>query len=311
MDKWDLNKINETIEELRQDGVLCFSFGYNSLIELENLDEYAFSKRPDLILKVSSCRDDRTLRDEDIQLLSKLKNVNKIHLNNICNTFLPDIEIMGKINDLAITPFNKILDLKFIKNCSGLKHLSINGKIKNIEAIAECINLEYLYLSTTIKNYNFIEPLNKLAKITIDHCISTNDFSLLNKPTLEEIKILSIKNMENIDSIKDFSFVRKLHLDASRIKLLPKMDKLVNLKELELRNFKIWENPDVLKNIPRLKKIRLEEINTKIKAERFFFLTEMETLEEVDFEFIDFNKTRIGKLNKWFIENGKENAIKK
>jgi hypothetical protein len=35
----------------------------------------------------------------------------------------------------------------------------------------------------------------------------------------------------------------------------------------------------------------------------------METLKEIDFEFIDYNKTRIEKLNKWFMENGKGNIV--
>jgi hypothetical protein len=60
-----------------------------------------------------------------------------------------------------------------------------------------------------------------------------------------------------------------------------------------------------------LERLRLREINTKLEAEKFYFLTKIKTLKEIDFRFIDYNKKRINKLNKWFKENKKEDIIKK
>jgi hypothetical protein len=303
MDKWTINKINTAVNETRENGIIYFNFSINSLTELEKLNECLFKKRPDLILRFV------TENNNDFTSLYSLKNIKKLSLFGYDS--LNEIKNINHLIFLEIYNVNKkTLDINFLEKLNNLHELRLTGKIKGIEPIGKCINLEHLYISTTIKNYDFIEPLNKLTKITIDHCISINDFSLLNKPKLEEIKILSINGMENIDSIKNFKFTRKLQLDASRVKLLPKMGELNNLKELELRNFKIWENPDVLKTIPKLEKIKLEEINTKLKAEQFYFLTRMETLKEIDFEFIDYNKTRIEKLNKWFKENGKGNIVK-
>jgi hypothetical protein len=45
MYKWTLDKINQTINELRQNGLIQVDFGRNSLDKLELLNEYAFKKR--------------------------------------------------------------------------------------------------------------------------------------------------------------------------------------------------------------------------------------------------------------------------
>lgn len=194
---------------------------------------------------------------------------------------------------------------------NNLYELQLTGKVKNIEAIGKCKNLEKLYLSTTINNYKFMQPLDKIKIIFIDYCTASNDFTLLNKQTLEELSITTINKLENVNAIKYFSALKKLRLSASKIVKLPKMNKLENLRELKLELMKAWENPEIIKTLPSLEKLKLEEINTKLNAERFYFLTEMKTLKEIDFRFMDFNKNRIDKLNKWFIENGKENILLK
>ncbi|MDR1452001.1 MAG: hypothetical protein LBI57_06725, partial [Helicobacteraceae bacterium] len=163
--------------------------------------------------------------------------------------------------------------------------------------------------STTLKDYTFIKPLNKIKSIMIDYCIASDDFTLLNIPALKELGLSSIKSIENIDAIKDFKTIEKLYLSGAKIKLLPDMSKLIKLETLYLNNLKAWENTEILKTIPNLKHLELREINTKLEAERFYFLTEIETLNEIEFKFIDFNKKRIDLLNKWFIKNGKENII--
>ena len=310
MDKWTLDKINQTIKELRQNGLIQFNFGRNSLDELKLLDEYAFKKRQDFILRISTVTDDNIIKNNELLFLSELKNIKKIAFSYINNDTLEELREMTQLEYFE-NMSSKRLDINFLNGLNELKVLRMYGKIKNLKTIEKCINLEDLFLSTTIENYNFIKPLTKLSRIGIDSCISINDFTLLNKPMLKEIHIGSIKNMENIDSIKELKYVEKLRLEASRIKLLPEMSKLVNLKELDLRILKIWENPYIIKTMPKLEKLVLREINTKLQAEEFYFLTEIETLNEIDFRFIDFNKNRIEKLNKWFKENGKENILKK
>ncbi len=63
--------------------------------------------------------------------------------------------------------------------------------------------------------------------------------------------------------------------------------------------------------MPKLEELDLNEINTKLKAEQFYFLTEIDTLKTLDFRFIDYNKSRIEKLNKIFKEKNKDHILKK
>lgn len=303
--KWTLEKINMAINETRENGLIYFNMHpscNNTQDELENLNEYLFKKRPDLVFRFA------TENNNDLTFLSSMKNIKKLSLFNY--ELSNEIENMSQLVFLEICNVNKnALDIGFLEELNNLCELRLAAKIKNLEMIGKCKNLEKLYLSTNMDNYNFIRPLNKIKAIFIDHCTASNNFTLLNKPTLEELSITSISKLEDIETIKDFTTIKKLKLLAPKIKKLPEMNKLINLRELNLELMKVWENPEIIKIIPALEKIKLDEINTKLEAERFYFLVEMETLKEIDFRFIDFNKKRKDKIRKWFIKNCKENII--
>jgi hypothetical protein len=129
--------------------------------------------------------------------------------------------------------------------------------------------------------------------------------------SLKYLSVTSIKNLETIQTLVDFESLVTLRIDASRIKLLPDLRNLKNLSKLELGYMKVWENPEILQTLPNLQELRLHEINSKLKAERFYFLTEMNTLKSIDFRFMDFNEKRIKTLANKFVEMGKENMLKR
>lgn len=304
MDTWTIEKINAAVNETRENGLIHFNFYNNTQAELENLNEFLFEKREDLILNYA------TEDENDLALLSSLKNIKKVRLSNYDS--LDKMKNINHVVYLEIYNVNKkALDIGFFEELHNLRELRLTGKVRNIEMIGKCKNIEKLYLSTTTDNYDFARPLNKIKILCIDHCTASSDFTLLNKQTLEELSITQINKLDDIDTIKDFASLKRLALSASGIRILPAMDKLVNLRELRLELMKIWENPHIITTIPSLEKLELEEINTKLDAETFYFLTEIKTLKEIDFRFMDFNKKRIDKLNTWFIENGKENILVK
>jgi hypothetical protein len=308
VEKWTLEEIKSAVDEAKENGTINWWYLKNTHTELENLNEHLFKKRPDIILQFQH------KYDNDLNVLSHFKNIKKIIF---CNDIYGSSDKIKELNHLTYLQIDnsvgnkRPLDISFLEGLCNLNELHLSGKFKNVSMIGKCINLEDLYLRTTINNYSFMQFMDKIKKIYIDDCQAPNDFSLLNKPTLEVLGISSIRNLENVDSIKDFTALKKFNLMASELKRLPEMDKLVNLHELNLSLMKIWENPEVIKTIPSLEKLKLEEINTKLDVEHFYFLTEIKTLKEVDYRFIDFNKKRINKLNKWFIKNNKENIIKK
>lgn len=216
---------------------------------------------------------------------------------------------MTQLISLKLNPLNK-LDISFLSNLKFLKEINLSGKFNSLDSIKNCTDLETIYLSTTIDSFDFFKDLNRVKEVFIDSCLVLNDFTLLNKPTLQKLSVTSVKMLEQIDSLANFESLIFLRIDASRLKVLPNMSKLINLKKLELKYMKIWENPEILNTIPSLEELELQEINTKLKAEEFYFLTKMNTLKTLDFRFMDFNKNRIEKLNNYFKLNDKEDILK-
>jgi len=305
MERWDIEKIRASVNKFDfANNTVYFDFYNNTHADLENLNKHLFDKRPDLILQVATATKDNTY----LAPLPSLKNVKKLYLTGYSS--LNEIKGMDQLEYLSIYNLSnkKTLDIEFLEGLNNLEELRLSAKVKNIDPVGKCKNLKLLYLSTTLDNYGFMQPLDKIKNVMIDSCIASNDFAPLNKPTLEELSILQINKLENIDGIKDFVSLKKLRISLSKLKTLPEMNKLENLRELKL-NLKSWENPEVLKTIPALEKLYMEEINPKLDAEKFYFLTEMQTLKKIDFRFIDFNKKRIEKLNKMFAEKGMEDKV--
>ena len=305
---WTKTKMNKAVEILRPNATITFSVGNELPSILEDLNETIFKVRPDLILLFTNSSNS-SINNELLESLTKMNFVKRIEFNGFKNKELSKISDMIQLQHLIISSKNK-LDISFIEKLKSLTKISLRGTFNSLHPIKNCTELETIYLSTTIDSFDFFEDLNKIEEITIDTCIAPNDFTPLNKKNLQDLTINSVKMLEKIDGLADFTNLKSLKLDASQIKRLPKMDMLFNLKKLELGYMKKWENPEILKTLPALEELELQEINTKLKAEQFYFLTEMNTLKTVDFRFIDFNKGRIEKLNNYFKINGKQNILK-
>jgi hypothetical protein len=307
---WTKAKMNEAVEILRPNASLTFAFGAEKLSVLKELNETVFNVRPDLIFHVWSVADNRIITNEELTLLTKMANVKKLYFNGFNNTSLQPVSAMIQLTSLRLGP-NKKLDISFIEKLTLLTDISLTGSFVEIEPLSSCNELTKLYLSTTINSFSFFKALNKIDKLNIDNCIATNDFSPFNKSTLTNLSITSIKMLENVDVLADFENLKSLRLDASRIETLPNLTKLRNLKKLELGYMKVWKNPEILQTLPMIEELQLNEINTKLKPEQFYFLAEMDTLTTLDFRFMDYNKSRIEKLNKMFKEKNKDNILKK
>lgn len=289
------DKIDRILLSLKKGGNVTFAFGYDDLNCLSLLNEEIFQKRNDILLHVWSVRDNNLLTDKELDELAKMNHVRKLKMTGIMNKSFAELQNMNNIEELSLVSRSPI-DISFTNKLSRLKSLSLEGRVKSLECLEYNTNLEYLYLQTTINSFQFVHKMNKLKKIIIDSCISTFDFSPLKYVNLEYLGIHSIKRLDNVDSIVDITTLGELHLDASNLKTLPSFSNLNNLKTVSLKNMRIWENPSILKTITNLESLELEEINTKLKAEDFFFLEEIESLKILDFRFIDFNKKRIEKL---------------
>ncbi|MCP1996315.1 hypothetical protein [Flavobacterium sp. HSC-61S13] len=307
---WTKAKMEEAVEILRPHAAVTFAFGAEKISVLKELDEGVFKLRPDLIFHVWSVSDKSMITVEELALLTKMRHVRKLHFSGFNNTTLQPVSEMTQLTNLQLEP-NKKLDISFVEKLSLLTNISLTGSFVALEPLSTSSELTTIYLSATTNSFSFLKSLNKIEKLSIDHCMTSNDFSWFNKPSLTDLSITSIKMLENVDSIAELENLNTLKLDASKVKILPNLIGLKNLKKLELSNMKVWENPEVLMSLSKLEELQLNEINTKLKAEQFYFLAEIDTLKTLDFRFMDYNKARIEKLNTIFNEKNKDHILKK
>jgi len=308
---WTPKKMVNAVKGLRDEGSIGFALGYEKLNRLNELDEKVFSIRGDLILHIWSVEKNNKFTEEQLQVLSNLKNIRKLKLSGFKNSSLQHIEKLDKIEKIIIAS-DKKLDISFLRKMTNLKYLFLIGKYNDLKILGTCKNLEEIYLQqTTIETLDFLLSLKKLSRLMIDYSRVNCEFKPLEQSNIYDLTISSITNLSDVSFLKKMKNVKKIRIDASKVELLPDFQELKKLEHLELNYMKVWKNPEVLKTIKSLKKLRLHEINTKLKAEQFYFLSTMDTLIEIDYEFIDFNKGRIKKLNDFFEKEGKSILIKK
>lgn len=300
--------MQEAVKVLRQNASVSFAFGREPLESLIDLDDQVFKLRPDLELHVWSVAPNKIITENELYRLANMHHVHKIQFSGFHNSSLPNIASMVQLTSLKLGT-SKQLDISFVENLTALTRISLTGSFASLASLSACTALEWAYLSTTMDSFEFLSPLSNIKTLLIDYCIASNNFSPFNKPALKNLSITSVTKLENVDALAAFENLINLRIAGAHIKTLPPLHKLSKLEKLSLSNMKVWENPEVIQTIPALQMLALEEINTKLKAEQFYFLSEMSTLKALDFRFIDVNKSRIDKLNKAFKEKGMESVL--
>jgi hypothetical protein len=305
---WTPEKITATIETAKPNANITFALGAAPLSELELLNEMLFPHRPDVTLHVWSANTNKKITNEELSALINMKNVKKLHINGYNNTSLQAIAAMEQLTSLQLAA-NKMLDISFLENFSNLSSLRLAGKFATLQPISNCKTLQEIYLSTTIQSFNFLKPLHQVQKLYVDDCMASNDFDFFNQPALTQLSITAIKMLENVNALANFEQLHSLTLAAPKVATLPNLSQLKNLKKLELKSMKMWNNPEVLQTLPSLEALELMEINTQLKAEQFYSLSEINTLTTLDYRFMDFNKSRIEKIHTFFKDKGKEHIV--
>jgi Leucine-rich repeat (LRR) protein len=233
----------------------------------------------------------------------QMSHVKKLSLRS-ANTSLDALSTMQQLTHLYLRPYKKY-SLDFINTFKNLNLLNVTGKFEHLAAIGHCKSLERLIINCPITSFSFVKSLPRLSMLEIDSCTVTGDFKDLNSPTLKNLGLYQIKNLENVDFLADFTQLEHCHLFASKLTKLPDLSQLINLTKLSLDYLKAWQNPEAIAKLSQLQALQLEEINPKLLAEQFYFLSEMPSLEMLDYRFIDFGKKRIDALNKHFAAAGK------
>lgn len=305
---WTTRKMKEAVKILRTGATVSFAFGAEKLEMLYQLDEQVLAARPDMVLKAWSVASKGIITEEELAALASLKHIRKLHLNGFNNTSLEALASMQQLIKLTLGPGKK-LDLSFISGYTQLEDIWLSGSFSGLENLSHCTALEKVILNTTIDSFEFMRPLDKLQMLAVDQCSAPFDFKPFNKPSLKELRLSSVFNLDQVDDLADFEHLQQLKIHAGKLEVLPDMHKLKQLRSLELTGMKVWKNPEVLQALPALEELRLTEINTKLKAEQFYFLFAMPSLQKLDYRFIDFNKKRIDTLNEESRKRGRDQIV--
>lgn len=307
---WTTRKMKEAVKILRSGATVSFAFGAEKPEMLHQLDEQVLAARPDIVLQAWSVTTKRILTDEELVALASLKHIRKLHLNGFNNTSLEPLASMQQLTKLTLGPGKK-LDLSFISAYTNLQDAWLSGSFSGLGNISHCTALEKLILNTTIDSYAFLRPLEKLESLAIDQCAAPFDFKTFNKPSLRSLRLSSVFNLTQVNDLAAFENLQSLKLHAVKLELLPDLRKLHQLRSLELTGMKAWKNPEALQALPALEELRLTEINTRLKAEQFYFLFEMPALQKLDYRFIDFNRKRIEALDAESRRRGREQIVER
>jgi hypothetical protein len=299
---WTTEKMNEAVANLAPNATLTFYFQLEQLDVLSALDETVFKQRPDIIFQVTK-GPDSPITQAEFQQLVQMSHLKKLALR-CANIALDALSTMQQLIHLYLLPHKKY-SLDFMNAFNNLNLLKVAGKFENLAAISHCQSLESLNINCSITSFSFAQSLPRLNTLEIDSCAVSGDFKDLNSPALKNLGLYQIKKLDNVDFLADFAQLDHLHLHASKLTKLPDLSQLKNLTKLSLDYLKAWQNPEAIAKLSHLQALQLEEINPKLLAQQFYFLSEMPSLEMLDYRFIDFGKKRIDALNKHFAAAGK------
>jgi len=292
--------MQKAVANLERGGVVSFTFGIEKLEKLTMLDEGIFKSRPDLELRLH--RGTGRVGVRELETLTSMIHVRRLFLRAFGNK-LDQLGEMKKLTSLRLTMTRKH-SLSFVEYLKKLKAVHLFGQFNHLDSLSFCPQLRSVTLSTTIDSLSFFRSLKRIQSVAIYECRCTDDLRPLNHPTLRKLSLSSIRGLKDVSALQSFRSLHSLEL-GGKIEQLPNLKRLKNLKKLRLCYMSEWQNPEALRALANLEHLELRHINTQLKADRFFFLTEMPRLKTVDFCFIDCNKTRVKRLADHFRECGK------
>ncbi|MHA7962594.1 leucine-rich repeat domain-containing protein [Paenibacillus sp. CAU 1782] len=306
---WTTKKIKDAVRHLRNRATVSFLAGVDTLDDLVRLDNELFSRRPDLILSVSHSDAKSRYSEELLTALSCLGHVSALQLAINHSQDLGKLSSLERMDFLVISS-KKELSLDFIRSFKRLRYLRLSGKFNSLSPISDCFSLESLVLNCAIAELDFVASLPSIQYLFIDSCtLEEGSLAALEGSPLSILTLSSVRNLTSLDELSLLTNLQFLHIAQPKAQRLFDFSKLERLRQLELGYMKGLKEIDLLWTASHLEYVELKEINPGIKAEAFQRLTEMVTLRQVDFRFMDFNKGRIAALQKMMIEAGRGDVL--
>lgn len=301
---WTPAKMRAAVQKVQKGGSVSFSFGTDPLDCLRQLDGQVFALRPDLNLHISPNLKGAKFTEAELETVASLEHVRGLEVSASKQARLSALGALRHLERLTLR--GSLPDVEFVGQLPALTQVFVCGAAKGLDSLGTCSALEQLHIqSAAVPSLAFIESLPRLHRVTLDGVQQVGGLEALTRlPALEVLQLSEIKELVDVDFIAALARVESLTVRQSRVVKLPDLSGLERLTELQLHLMKAWTNPEVMATLPCVERIKLEEINTKLKAERFFFLAEM-GLSHLDIEFLDFNKGRIEAITAHFARLGK------
>ncbi len=305
---WTRSKMMDATKQLRQRALISFVIGIDKLEDLAELDKHVFAIRPDLVLSISQVDMKGRYTQQLLQAIAELQHITalQLHLRHSI-----DLSILGKLERLhyfSITSRQPV-HLSFISSFTELKYLSVHGKFHDLSPIGDATRLDTILLSTTIYELDFVRQLPKLKCLFIHDCTLEGSLDALVDSTVTMLSLAGIRNLTDLTEIELMHKLVYLRLSLSKVEFLCDFSRMHDLRQLELDQMKALQQIDPLWTAQRLERLSLREISTAVKAKDLEPLTEMAHLQQLDFQFIDFNKGRITALRERFAQAGKAHIL--
>ncbi len=244
-------------------------------IEINYLEEFVFSKRPDIMLRIYAHYNNEC----NLSFIENIPSLRKFSAD--CLTEAKGIESVIKLKNLEMLSVGIYLldSFEFLNEINpSLKSLylySTKSKKTKIHSISRFTELEELYLERQENGIEEISKLKKLKEIVL-RSISTNNIDFLtglNNLWSVDVKLGGIKSFNSLEKLSnlkylelwqirglsDLSFIsnivslQNLHIQSlSYVEKFPNLEKLINLRRISIENIKGLNNFESLRHLPSL-----------------------------------------------------------
>lgn len=244
-------------------------------IEINYLEKFVFSKRPDIMLRVYA----HYSNECNLSFIEKIPSLRRFSAD--CLTEAKGIENVIKLKSLEILSVGIYLldNFDFLNEINpSIKSLylySTKSKKPKIHSIARFTELEELYLEGQENGIEEISKLKKLKEIVL-RSISTNnlDFliglnnlwsvdiklggiksfdSLEKLPNLKYLELWQIRGLSDLSFISNIGTLQLLKIESlSNVEKFPNLKKSVNLRRISVENMKKLNDFKSLKYAPSL-----------------------------------------------------------
>ena len=304
-DKAALSGENEIIE---------FRTGRNTAETLAMLDERVFRLRPEFPLQIAfeeaEGKKTKSYPLEYVTALSRMHHVRKLTLGLHLGQPFPLSGGPRQLEELRIWPGKAPCDIGFIGELPNLKKLCLANGIADFTPVRLLTYLESLAISATIPSLAFLKNLT-IPVLLLDHCDVKEGWEHLASANIRDLYLGSNKKLEDISFLASCTSLRKLEVSQSKVRVLCDCTRLDALEEVILKNMSKLEDLRPLARARGLRRIELEGLGAKIRAEDFRVFLTLPHLAELSIRFLNFSEkqSKAKAIYRLFQDSGKGSLV--